>query len=96
MQVIQLAGIRHVDCAALFSPMSPSYQSECKRITSLMMSQQLYDEARKFAGISGTPADHITLEQVRYWCSELKCITSLMISQQVYYETRNFTGISRT
>ena len=28
-----------------------------------MMSQQLYDEARKFAAISETPADHITVEQ---------------------------------
>ena len=34
-------------------------------MTSLMMSQQLYDEARKFAAISETPADHITVEQVR-------------------------------
>ena len=64
MQVIQSAGIRHVDCVALFSPMSPSYQIECKHVTSLMMSQQLYDEARKFAAISETPADHITVEQV--------------------------------
>ena len=65
MQVIQSAGIQHVDCAALFSPMSSNYQTECKHITSLMMSQQLFDEARKFASVSGTPADHITLEQVR-------------------------------
>ena len=66
MQVIQSAGIQHVDCAALFSPMSGGYYSECKHITSLMMSQQLYDEARKFAAISETPADHITLEQVKH------------------------------
>ena len=65
MQVIQSAGIQHVDCAALFSPMSGGYYTECKRVTSLMMTQQFYDEARKFAAVSETPADHITLEQVR-------------------------------
>ena len=80
MQVIQSTGIQHVDCAALFSPLSGGYYTECKHITSLMMSQKLYGEARKFAAISETPADHITLEQV-----SLKTLLTNLFSQVIYF-----------